>query len=187
MLISSFKKCGKENEVELFEKTYKIMLPEQYKRFLIKYNGGETPETTFKIKKVNSDIRAFFGFGDITYSFSEKVKIEDWSVKDIIPIACDSWGNYIAIGINGEKNRKIYFCDHEKYFKETLLTENFKEFINHCKSQKLNEYYTMSIEERKQKLINNGKANNISEDLIKMWQDIINKYAHIKQEEVIID
>ena len=52
------------------EKEYSISLPNQYKGFLCKYNGGYTPKTDFKAKKISSDIRGFYGLGDVQLSFS---------------------------------------------------------------------------------------------------------------------
>lgn len=55
MLISKFNLENIKNKVSNFEKTYSITLPEQYKNFLWKYNGGYTPKTEFTVGKINSD------------------------------------------------------------------------------------------------------------------------------------
>ena len=48
--------------------------------------------------------------------------------KNVFPIACDSFGNYIMIGLGNDDTGKIYFCDHEKGNKVEYITENFKKF-----------------------------------------------------------
>ena len=71
MLISKFDNTNIGEFIMAFEKENNITLPEEYKRFLMKYNGGETPKTKFKLNKVNSDIKAFYGLGnaDKIYNF----------------------------------------------------------------------------------------------------------------------
>ena len=49
--IFPFKTDGVLNEVEKLEKHYSISLPEKYKEILLKYNGGDTIDATFKIEK----------------------------------------------------------------------------------------------------------------------------------------
>ena len=39
--------------------------------------------------------------------------LREWLDKKILPIACDSFGNYIVIGLDDQNTGKIYFCDHE--------------------------------------------------------------------------
>ena len=60
MLISKFLNCDVEEKVIDIERRYEIILPAQYKNFLHKYNGGDTPKTTFKAGKISSDLRGFF-------------------------------------------------------------------------------------------------------------------------------
>lgn len=60
MLISKFKIDDINDEVNSLENIYEIVLPKQYKRFILNYNGGYTPKTKFKIGKISFDIRGFF-------------------------------------------------------------------------------------------------------------------------------
>ena len=59
--IFPFKTDGVLDEIEQLEKNYSISLPEKYKEFLLKYNGGDTIDTRFKIEKIRSDIHSFYG------------------------------------------------------------------------------------------------------------------------------
>ena len=74
MHISKFTTANIEERIQTFEAQYAVTLPEQYRGFLMKYNGGRTPETDFHGKKLSTDVRAFFGIGsDIDeYSFSHQ-------------------------------------------------------------------------------------------------------------------
>ena len=93
MLISRFDNANVEEHIAHLEKQYNIVLPEEYRRFLLKYNGGETPDTEFRINKVSSDVRAFYGLGnaDKYYNFQgliDNMNILGEFVKDgMLPIA----------------------------------------------------------------------------------------------------
>ena len=60
MLIAKYGK-GKEKLIQKFEDKYGIKFLSEYRNFLIKYNGGETPKTTFKKGKRQEDVRYLFG------------------------------------------------------------------------------------------------------------------------------
>ncbi|MEY8268972.1 SMI1/KNR4 family protein [Lachnospiraceae bacterium 64-25] len=107
--------------------------------------------------------------------------------KNIFPIACDSFGNYIMIGLSNDDAGKIYFCDHEKGNKAEYVAESLKKFILCCKSEMISEASRRSIKEREDALIAKGRDNIITDDLRKMWQAEIVKYGNMVQEEVLID
>lgn len=186
MLISKFLNNNVEDEIENLEKKYKIKLPIQYKKFLYKYNGGYTPRTKFKAKRITSDLRGFYGIGNVKLSI-DKIELEEWLEKSFFPIAYDSFGNYIVIGLGDDNLGKIYFCDHEKGFKAGYMAENLQDFIKCCKSEKIKEASRLSIKEREEALIADGRGDIITDDLRQMWQAEIDKYQNMIQEEVSID
>lgn len=186
MLIAKFSNCDIEEKVLDLEKRYGVIMPIQYKNFMEKYNGGYTPKTKFKVGKVSSDIRGFFGMGNVKLGLDTS-EIEEWVEKKCLPIACDSFGNYIVIGLGNDNEGKIYFCDHEKGNKAEFVADNLKEFIMGCKSEKISEASRRSIKEREEALIAKGRGNIITDDLRKMWQAEIDKFGNMIQEEVIID
>lgn len=186
MLISKFSNCNVEEKVINLERQYEIALPTQYKNFLHKYNGGYTPETKFKVGKISSDLRGFYGIGDVKLSL-DNVELEEWLGKNVFPVACDSFGNYIVIGLSNDDAGKIYFCDHEKGNKAEYITENLKKFIRCCKSEKISEDSKLSIKEREEALIAEGRGNIITDGLRKIWQAEIDKYGNMVQEEVLVD
>ena len=51
---------GSISLVEEFENKFGIKLNESYRSFLIKYNGGETPDTTFIKGKRKETVRYLF-------------------------------------------------------------------------------------------------------------------------------
>ncbi len=70
MLISRFDDTDIEGLVKELEKRYTISLPDKYRKFLLKYNGGETPETEFGIDGVVSDIQGFYGVGNANQNYN---------------------------------------------------------------------------------------------------------------------
>lgn len=187
MLISRFDNTNIEEHIATFEKQHDISLPEEYKKFLLTYNGGMTPKTKFKINRVSSDVRAFYGLGnaDKNYNFQQLINnmniLEDYLEDDMLPIATTVFGDYITIGIGKAENGSIFFKYHDRGNQYLKLTDTLCEFASKCKSEKIG--HIRSIEERKQDLIERGKGENITEGIIKLWQAEIDKYANIHQEE----
>ena len=186
MLITKFLDCNIEKKIIDIEKQYRIILPVQYKCFLYKYNGGYTLKTKFKVGNISSDLKGFYGLGDVQLSL-EDIELSKWIQRNIFPIACDSFGNYIVIGLRKDVIGKIYFWEHDNGTKLEFLTEDLRDFIGKCKSEKINEAFPRSIKEREESLIAKGRGSIITDDLRKIWQAEIDNYERIIQEEVSID
>lgn len=185
MLISKFGTYNNEADINNMENRYKITLPLQYKNFLRDYNGGYTSNTRFKIRTISSDIKGFFGTGNVEMSF-DSIDIQNWSIDGYLPIASDSFGNYIILSVAGIQRGKIYFWDHEQRDYLELIAENFAQFVAICKSERINEVSVPSIKEREEALIAKGRGHIITDGLRKMWQAEIDKHSRMIQEEVVI-
>ncbi|SUD91844.1 MULTISPECIES: SMI1/KNR4 family protein [Psychrobacter] len=106
------------SEIEAFEKQYSINLPQEFRSFLMKYNGGKVyPETfVFHDKTDASSISYFLGIGlkeyyyNLSYTFD---MFRDRVPNNLFPIARDPGGNLILVGLSGKELGKIYFWDHE--------------------------------------------------------------------------
>lgn len=186
MLISRFSNDVVKDEITNLEKEYAVVLPDQYRAFLCKYNGGYTPKTKFRAGKISSDIRGFYGLGDVELSLNT-TELREWLDAKFLPIACDSFGNEIVIALSDDDNGRIYFCDHEKGYKPDYIAEDLKSFLSYCKSEKVSDASTRSIEEREAALIAAGRGDIITDDLRQMWQAEIDKYTNMVREEVVID
>lgn len=186
MLISKFLNDDVNVKIENMEVKYNIKFPYQYKEFLCKYNGGYTPRTKFKVGKISSDIRGFYGVGNVKLAL-DTGELQLWIKEGVLPIASDSFGNYIVIGLDNDINGKIFFCDHEKGNKMEYIAENLKSFIQHCRREEIDPASKLSIKEREEALIARGRGNVITDDLRKLWQVEIDKYKNMVQEEVRID
>lgn len=185
MLISKYRNNDAENRIKEIEEKFNVTLPLQYRNFLCKYNGGDTPDTTYKAGKASSTLRAFYGFGTVEYSL-DKLNIQEWIEKGMFPIACDHFGNEIAISLEETSYGNIYFCDHEEELKTQLVAEDLKTFISKCKSKKINPACSTPIAQREADLITRGRGHVITDTLRKTWQAEIDKYGNIVQERVII-
>lgn len=189
MLISKFDNLNIEKCIYEFEIKYNFTFPDSYKKLLNKYNGGDTPDTSFKINKISSDLLGFFGFSkareSLNYALLENMKIiEGYVSNGVIPIGMNSFGDMILIGITENNNDNIFFVYHDRKSKYILLSEKLCDFISKCKSKKIG--HIRSIEERKQGMIDNGLEDEITEELISDWQKEIDKYGSMKQEKVIL-
>lgn len=186
MLISRFGAEGSAARVTEMEARYGVMLPSEYRAFLCKYNGGFTPKTRFKIGGAASDLRGFFGSGNAKMNF-ENVHMDGWLAGKLFPIACDSFGNYVAISLREETYGKIYFYDHETENKISLLCDSFATFLRHCRSDLISDAARRSVEEREAVLTAAGKGDRITDALRRMWQVEVEKYAHLTQERVVLE
>lgn len=190
MLISKFNNSNVEVKVRELEETYGIILPELYKKFILKYNGGKTPETEFKLNGVSSDVEGFYGFGNADPDYHidclrASSNWNEWICSKMFPIATNVFGDYIMISIDNESNGRIYFCCHDKPLKYIELAEDFSFFVKKCKSKKIG--HIRSIEERKNDMIRLGKGDKITQEKISGWQAEIDEYSNIRQEELLID
>lgn len=185
MLISRFPNDNIEERIIELENKFDISLPKQYRKFICQYNGGYTPNTDLKVGRASTSVRAFYGFGGVDYSF-DKLNIQEWIKDKIFPVACDMFGNEIAISLDEVDYGCVYFLDHEKGYMKSLVGTDFKAFVQKCKSKEINPLVRRSIEEREADLISRGRGHVINDLLRQMWQEEIDKYANMVQEKVVI-
>lgn len=170
LLISKFGNATMSQIVK-YENAIGTSLPQQYKTFIKKYNGGVTPSSYFNINGVSSDLRGFYGIGKVKYSLnSKRPKMIDGS--KYLPIAMDTFGNDILINLD---KGEIFFKDHETGNMKKLAS-SLKEFINKCKSD-VPDNKAKSIEERERDLISRGRGDTITDSLRDMWKTEIEKHS----------
>ena len=187
MLISKFDNTDIEQYIEAYETKNEFAFPPQYREFLLKFNGGDTPDTKFKIGKISSDIEGLYGLGNankfLNYSlFDNMDRIKDFLEDGMIPIGSNAFGDYVVIAVGDEDNGKVFFLYHDRPKQYIELTEDFKAFTSKCKSEKIG--HIMTIDERKSLLIANGEGD-IIDDLIDLWQKEIDDYSIMHQEELV--
>lgn len=184
MLISKFGH-GTLSKVEEFEKKYGIKFENSYRAFLAKYNGGETPNTIFKNGRKTETIKYLYGI-EVEECLEKNMAYFDWKEKECLPIGIDNFGNFYAIDISEDNNGIIYFCDHERGFSKSKISDSFIEFIGKCKSSLIDEYARKSPDEIEKDMIARGRESIITDGLRDMWRQQYEKYKDVIQEEVIL-
>ena len=170
-------------DVTEFERSYRVDFPSDYEEFLVKYNWGPTPKTDFRVGRIDSDVRAFLGIGNVKDSVHNE-DLPEWLERGVFPIAEDSFGNYIVMDIKKAPGT-VYFADHEEGFSMTPLTAAFKDFIKRCHSEKVNlADVTKPIAQRERELIERGYGANITDGLRRTWQKEIDKYTGVVLDKV---
>lgn len=126
-----------ESALVAFEVSLKERLPETYRQHLLTYNGGKWEPKCFVIsdKEGESVVHGVYGLhGGPEYCRLDAIRetFSDRIPKDLLAIACDSFGNQICIGISGKLRGAIYFWNHEIVGKTSLIRigDSFESFID---------------------------------------------------------
>ena len=183
MLISKFKKDEDVVNIHDLQELIGLKLPSDYVGFLQKYNGGITPKTNWN-GKGKSDIVAFYGYKIDNESFDIEnnmsfIFFQELIEKNKLPIAENCSGDFFCLDCT---DGSVWFVYHDLP-KSKKIEKNFKCFINGCKSKKIGNVKT--IEERIQGLWDDlGIV--ADDEYINSWQEEIDYYSNIHQEEVIL-
>ncbi len=132
-----------KDRIDRLERTLGIVLPDSYKSFLLRFNGGRPDPSFFPIqgsKRENS--------GSIHYFFRVEDQIEsstvEWQYKilsgripsELFPIAGDGSGNVICLSLKGSNEGFVYFWDHDDehspptYDNIYFVADSFEKFLD---------------------------------------------------------
>lgn len=141
----NIKSYGTVDEITInkFEVEIGFSLPEDYKNFLVNYNGGSFKESNFFVAELNEEIplHVLYGLGvdkglDLNTWYDE---YEEDLIKGSIIIGHD-FGSGIIVLINDLETKGVYYWDHSFHFPKSNEEENtykiansFKEFIDELK------------------------------------------------------
>lgn len=136
-------KAINEADISATENSLNFKLPETYRKFLLKYNGGRPVPDSFKFKNKThgSSVDWFLGIDENeSNNLIEYLKIYKNRIPhNFFPIASDPGDNLICISVGGSDDGKIYFWDYEReddsadtpdYSNVILIADTFDEFIN---------------------------------------------------------
>ena len=149
-IVSKSQPVANEDIIEL-EEYLSVSLPDAYKEFLLRYNGGVPTPNCFRWRESSyqdSTIRQFF---HIWADKADDIYSIEWNCAnyqndilripgELLAIGSDTSGNNVCIGIRGEAYSKIFFWDHEKegtgnlQDTVTLVSESFDAFLNSLQS-----------------------------------------------------
>ena len=126
------------NKLTNFENTINAVLPEDYRNFLIKHNGGIPFPNYFKLPFEEPDythIHHVYGLNsgpeyqrlDIIYKTNKHI-----IPSFLISIADDPFGSNICISVLGDKYGSVYFWNSEgiKSERTIFLANSFSQFLN---------------------------------------------------------
>ena len=140
-----------DEDIVRAERILGCTLPEDYRRFLLKENGGRPSLEAFNIQWNDNPVGEGWGASLIHFFLSihdgkysnfinyNTVKFEDRIPKDTVAIADDQGGNLLLIGVGESNHGKIFFWvkDHEVEEGETPdysnignVAETFSDFLS---------------------------------------------------------
>jgi cell wall assembly regulator SMI1 len=131
-------------DLEAVEQRLGIRLPDDYRAWLLKHNGGRPKPAGFKYKLetgpyTDGVVAWFLGLHDGPHENFERDcrwwKGQHRLPENLFPIADDPFGNLICMSFGGADKGKIYFWDHEEEGPEPsydnchLIADSLQEFL----------------------------------------------------------
>lgn len=108
-----------EARVGAFEAQIGARLPEDYRQFLLRYNGGKPLPSGFRLALrtgpyTDSMVHALYSLYDGEFdNLEDRVRWQRLP-PGVIKIGCDPGGNGICLVLTGERRGQIWFRDHER-------------------------------------------------------------------------
>ncbi|MEO1288045.1 MAG: SMI1/KNR4 family protein [Chloroflexota bacterium] len=145
-ILEAFTKANEET-ITKFEKASNISLSEDYRNFLLEYNGGDFVENIyiegFNIaisEKVAFEIKRLYGLvsDDETYSTKNLKKINDlikdgivdWPSNFLIIGSISNGHDYISISIDSNTKGSVYVISDEMPEMRIKISDTFSQFLD---------------------------------------------------------
>jgi|JI10StandDraft_1071094.scaffolds.fasta_scaffold532313_1 hypothetical protein len=124
---------AKEKEVEGFEKQLvpPCVLPIDYRKFLLKYNGGSFTECVIADTAIGPVVAAqFYSLleEDEYYIVRARNNLLKYVSENYVPVAVDPGGSYFLIDLSLSRCGAVDFWDHETG-QFTNIADSFSNFI----------------------------------------------------------
>ena len=102
-----------ESDVDGFEERFGVVLPRDYRAFLLEVNGGRTAETHREFDRgiLNELFSLNDPNADIT-EWNERVR-KDLKTSELIIVGIDDGGGRILLAVNGDHSGEVWFQVHE--------------------------------------------------------------------------
>ena len=107
-----------EARLRALEETIGATLPDDYRAFMLEYNGGVPEQEVFTFDKRNKSSVNYFN--SIDHENQALDLMEAWQVlkprlpKEVFPIGDDNGGATIAIVVSGPRRGEVWFCTEER-------------------------------------------------------------------------
>ena len=162
-------------QIVAFERKFSVKLPLPYLKFMVKYNGGYTPNTMLHLKSEES-VHEMRSIEDIASSLRVQ---PDGSVKSIA-IGTDVFGNQFYMNLQGNRLGQINMIVHDEKHGVIFAAKNFYEWIEKCESEQ--PHQPRSVKEREQSVAMHRNGISVNDDVRTAWQNEINQqYANLMQ------
>lgn len=124
-----------EEQIQLLEEKLRSRLPQDYRNFLLTYNGGNPKPNVFFINQEQQESNLCF-----LYGITAKKAYDLWTNaldayedmdRAILPIGEDPGGNQIYMSLNPDMYGHIFYRDHELPAIDCLfpIAESFTELL----------------------------------------------------------
>jgi hypothetical protein len=119
-------------------------LPDEYRRFLLEFNGGRPSPACFKFALRTGPYTDSLVDNFLSANTTDEMSIDNvlgWLMgrkpPALLPIATDPGANYVMLGIHGDVRGKVYFWDHDNEPQDEqdwsnidLITDSFDAFMS---------------------------------------------------------
>ncbi|HWO20236.1 MAG TPA: SMI1/KNR4 family protein, partial [Kofleriaceae bacterium] len=100
-----------ESDVDVFEQRFNVVLPRDYRAFLLEVNGGRTADTHCKFER--GILNGLFSLNDPKESrdlagWNDLVR-KDLQTSDLIIVGVDDGGGQILLAVNGDHAGEVWF------------------------------------------------------------------------------
>lgn len=124
-------------DIKLIEVKLGVVLPDSYRQFLLRSNGGAPTPDTIDVPGADgspTDVQIFFGIGALVESsdlaWNLALITERCPGLQALPIACDSGGNLFCLKIERDATTKVIYCNLDGPDCTTCeVAASFEEFI----------------------------------------------------------
>ena len=129
--------------ISKFEKKFDVVLPEDYKVFLLEHNGGVLDPNGCFIKGPDQFVPIGLLFG-LLEKKTRGFDLVHWAEehlgdfpKGVVPIGGDCYANVIILGTSNAEHKGVFYYDGRPIFRETSedgntyqVSESFTEFMS---------------------------------------------------------
>lgn len=131
-------------DIEAFEENASVSIPDDYKEFLLKSNGGYPVKITFtpdfpeadpvtgEVHRQSTDVEYFFSLNEIAFEYEDMLD-DEYIPSKYIPIARTSFGSLILICT---ETNGVYFANHNLFdtvnerFAISKISDSFSLFVD---------------------------------------------------------
>ena len=110
-------------QVSAYEAANGMSIPQPYRKFLLRQNGGKPSKDRLIVPGwygTSTCVSMFYGLSDdAEFDLARTaVNTDQYLPPSLFPIAEDSAGNLICLGIDSTNQGKVYFWNHEEELDE---------------------------------------------------------------------